>query len=143
MASKKLMTGLQKALTDETTSILQYLWQHWMVEGPYSPSFMEVFEKASRDEMKHMEIIAERIVVLGGDPNTQCGNVVKSRDAMQMVRDNVTAEKDAVKLYQELVVLADEEKDAATRHILESILVDEEKHLDMWETMLGRMDKGK
>ncbi|MBI3271166.1 MAG: ferritin-like domain-containing protein [Planctomycetes bacterium] len=142
MASKKLIAGLNKALADEIGSILQYLWQHWMVDGPYAPSFMEVFEKASRDEMRHMEIVGERIVVLGGDPTTQSSTVVKSRDAIQMVKDNLAAEKQAVQLYKELVKLADQEKDSATRHMLEGILLEEEAHLDLWQTMLGRMSPG-
>jgi bacterioferritin (cytochrome b1) len=50
----------------------------------------------------------------------------------------MAAEEEAVRLYKEAIVQANNEGDVGTRRILESILLDEEDHLNEFRTMLGK-----
>lgn len=134
----ELLGALNHALAEEMAAIVQYMWHHVMVKGMESPELMEKFRQTSMEEMKHAEMLAERIDYLGGTPTTAVGPIQMGGDAHQMVVDDLAAEERAIKMYREYVDLAQRLGDVVTRHILEEILEDEEEHAHLWETVLGR-----
>lgn len=136
-ASAKLLTALNEDLANEIAATIQYLWHHYMAEGMESPAIIELFEETSKDEMKHIEKLAQRIVYLGGEPTTQPSPVKKGGDLKKMIEDDLAAENGAIAQYKEHIKLAAAERDPTTRLMLENILSDEEEHADIWETTLG------
>jgi bacterioferritin len=136
-ASERLLQALNEDLSNEIAATIQYLWHHYMAEGMESPAVIELFEKTARDEMKHIEMLASRIVYLGGDPTTQPGKIAKGGDLRKMIQDDLNAENAAIAGYKNHIKIAAEEGDPTTRLMLENILSDEEKHADIWETTLG------
>ncbi len=135
MTTKEIIALLNKDLADELAAVIQYTWQHWVAEGMESPAIIELFEETARDEMKHMELLGERIVYLGGKPTVQPSPVKLSEKLRDMVQDNLADENEAIKQYKEHIKACAD--DPATRLMLEKILTDEEKHADRWETVLG------
>ena len=137
MSKQDVIKALNQDVTEELAAIIQYTWHHFMAEGMESPAIVDLFQKTAMDEMKHLEMLAERIVYLGGEPPTTLGDVRKGGDLRKMVQDDLEGEDRAISLYQQHIELAEREKDYTTRHILEEILEDEEGHADQWETALG------
>lgn len=134
---QKIIDALSQDVSLELGAIVQYLWHHYLAEGLESPAIIELFGKLARDEMKHLELFAERIVALGGEPPTRIAPVKKGGNLKKMVRDDLEGERNAIQVYKEHIRLAAQMGDTTTRLMLEEIVSDEEGHVDLWETTLG------
>ena len=135
--TQKVISILNEGVSNELGAIIQYLWHHYMAEGMASPAIIELFEKLSRDEMKHLEGFAERVVALGGEPTTQVAPVKKGGDLKKMIRDDLEGERNAIQVYKGHIRLAAELGDTTTRRMLEEVVGTEEDHASIWETTLG------
>lgn len=135
--SKKIIDALNEDREYELSAIMQYMGHHYEGKGMESPAIIDLFKKTSIDEMKHAEMLAERIVYLGGTPSTKPTQIMKGGDIRKMVSDDLSAENDAIKRYKAHIKLCIEEGDPTTRLMLENILSQEEEHADLWETVLG------
>ena len=134
---KKTIAALNQDVSLELGAVIQYLWHHYMAEGMESPAIIELQEKVSRDEMKHLEAFAERVIALGGEPPTEIAPVKKGGDLKKMIRDDLAGERNAIQVYKGHIKLAAELGDTTTRLMLEEIVSQEEGHVDLWETTLG------
>ncbi|MEK7688909.1 MAG: ferritin-like domain-containing protein [Deltaproteobacteria bacterium] len=135
--SKKIIDALNLDRAYELAAIVQYMGHHYEAEGIESPAVIEIFKKTSIDEMKHAEMLAEKIVYLGGVPVQKPTEVIRGGELKKMIKDDLAAENGAIKRYKEHIKLCEKEGDPATRLMLEKILSDEEDHADTWETTLG------
>jgi bacterioferritin len=128
--SKELLDAMNEALSEELASIIQYLWHHIQARGVQSPAIAGMFKATSMVEMKHAELIAERIDLLGGTPTTAIDAISPGShgDVARMLQDNLKAEEKAVAMYRKLVRMAREQDDPASRIMLEGILADTEGH---------------
>jgi bacterioferritin len=96
----------------------------------------EHFEKRAVDEMKHAEKLIGRIIFLEGIPvvsNLRKINI--GADVPKQLVNDLNAEMDAVKAYNEAIKLAGDVPDFATREVLEGILNDEDRHVDEIEEL--------
>lgn|SRR3990172_2000764 len=135
--SKKIIDALNMDRAFELAAIVQYMGHHYEAEGLESPAVIDIFKKTSIDEMKHAEMLAEKIVYLGGVPVQKPTEVIRGGELKKMIKDDLAAENGAIKRYKEHIKLCEKEGDPATRLMLEQILSDEEDHADTWETTLG------
>ena len=132
----EIIEALNRALTVELTAINQY-FLHGEICGNWGYDRLYAFiRKESIDEMKHAEMIAERIDELGGTPNINVGPISSGGDLEKMLRDNVAAEEEAVERYTKQIQDVGM-SDPTTRRLLEDILAEEERHLNEWRTLLG------
>ncbi len=136
--SQKIIDALNKDRADELSAIIQYMKHHYEGKGMESPSILSIFKEVAIDEMKHAEMLAERIVYLGGTPTKVPSPIVEGGDLKKMIQDDLDKENAAIKQYKEHIKLAEEENDTTTRRMLEEILSDEEGHADTWQTILGK-----
>ncbi len=134
---------LQTALATEIVCVLRYTMHYVAAVGIDSDSVKEEFAEHARDERKHMEAIADRINQLGGTPNldpeglatrsaTEYGN---AQNLVDMIKENLVAERIACEHYRELVRYFGE-KDPTTRVMLEGILAQEEDHANDMHDLL-------
>lgn len=135
--SKKIIDALNEDREFELGAIMQYMGHHYEAEGMESPAIIELFKKTAIDEMKHAEMLAERIVYLGGIPSTKPAPIMKGGELRKMVSDDLAAENGAIERYKKHIKLCIDEGDPTTRLMLEGILSQEEEHADLWETTLG------
>jgi len=138
---KKIIEALNKGVGREIAAIVQYQVHHVMAEGLESPAIIEMFEKTSLDEMRHMEELSERINYLGGEPTTKPWPIKTGGDLKQMVQDDLDVEYTAVKLYKEIVKLCADIGDTTSRLMMEKILAEEEDHVYQWERLLQKIKK--
>lgn len=136
-AKKKIIDVLNLDRAYELSAILQYMGHHYEGEGIDSPAILEIFKKTGVDEMKHAELLAERIVYLGGEPVQKPASVKRGGELKSMVKDDLDGENDAIERYKAHIKLCAELGDSTTRLMLEEILTQEEGHADTWETTLG------
>jgi len=134
---KKIIDVLNIDRSYELAAILQYMGHHYEGDGMESPAILEVFKKTAMDEMKHAELLGERIVYLGGQPVQKPASVKRGGEIKAMVMDDLEAENGAIERYKTHIKLCAELGDTTTRLMLEEILSQEEGHADAWETMLG------
>lgn len=137
MATERIIAALNEDISYELGAIMQYLWHHFTAEGLESPAIIELFKETSLEEMKHLSMLAERVVYLGGEPTAKIAPFKQGGDLRQMVQDDLEGERTAIRMYREHIRLCEEEGDPVTRLLLETILSDEEKHADRWETVLA------
>lgn len=136
MASKKLLGLLNDAIARELQVSIQYMWQHVLWNGPYGFAVKDEFKKIAIEEMKHAEAIAERLNFLGDVPTTKPTEIVVGNNLKEMLEQDKKDEEGAIKLYKEIINVAEEEKDIVTVKLFEKILEDEEEHLDFFQSVL-------
>jgi bacterioferritin len=141
MVSKELLEMLNKGIARELQVSIQYMWQHVMAKGIEGAVVENTFRQIAIAEMKHAEILAERLVFLDGVPtlNPETVHIGHTLDAM--LKENVQAEEEAIDLYKQAIQLASKEGDYTTRRMLEEILSNEEEHLDKFSTLLVGMTR--
>lgn len=137
----KIIDALNQVLELEIGAILQYLHHHWTGEGMESASILPLFQKTAMDEMKHCELVAERINFLEGDPSTKPAPVKKGGDLKKMMQDDLAGEYAAIEFYKKVIKLCADLGDTTTRLMMEQIVTQEEGHADQWETILQKSGK--
>ena len=136
MASKELLELLNKGIAREIQVSVQYMWQHVQWAGIAHFSVKDELKKIAVSEMKHAEVIAERLFYLGGVPTTKPEPIFVGKTLKEMLAKDMKDEDDAVKLYKKTILLAEKEGDITTAQIFKKILQDEEDHHDFFQSVL-------
>ncbi len=138
----KLIETLNSLLADELTAINQYMVHSEMCDNWGYEKLHKHFEKRAIDEMKHAEKLIGRILFLEGLPIvTNLRKIFIGADVPKQLENDHKAEEDAIKAYNDAIVLAGEIKDFATREVLESILKDEDIHIDQIEELQDQINQ--
>jgi len=135
-ASEKLLDMLNQAIAREIQVSIQYMWQHVQWSGVKGFAVQEELKQIAIAEMKHAEVIAERLFYLGGIPTTKPSPIFVGKTLKEMIAQNVKNEVEAIDLYQQIVELARKEGDETTNRIFREILEQEEDHHDTFTTLL-------
>lgn len=138
----EIIATLNELLSDELTAINQY-WVHAEMCADWGYERLhEAAEKRAREEMKHAEMLIERIIFLEGKPVVSNLNKIHIGGEVEAQHKNdVAAEVDAIAGYNAGVKQARELADNGTRRLLASILKDEEDHLDWLEAQLDQIEQ--
>jgi bacterioferritin len=138
----KLIATLNDLLADELTAINQYMVHSEMSDDWGYEKLHKHFEKRAIDEMKHAEKLIGRILFLEGLPTVSVLKKINIGATVdkQLASDRA-AEADAIRAYNEAIVLAGEVKDYATRDFLQGILNDEDGHMDGIEALQGQVEQ--
>ncbi|GAB4255745.1 MAG: ferritin-like domain-containing protein [Thermoleophilia bacterium] len=139
MADNKLIDTLNDLRARELAVIVQYMRHHYVVTGADGAALAGEFKDIAITEMRHAEELGERIDFLGGDPTTKPSPIKGGGKTLQdAAQIDLASEEEAVELYRKAIKEADEAGDVVTRRLLESILEDEEDHVNDFRTMLGQ-----
>ena len=128
MDKKEVVVLLNQDLADEHGAIIQYLTHAYaMGEGEMACEI----EAISRDEMRHLDWLAETIVELGGVPSLERGTMrMGGSQVTDWMQNNVMLEEGAIAQYKEQIKLIDDSK---IKRLLQRILSDEEAHHGQFE----------
>lgn len=130
MNTKKLIDLLNYDLAGELQAIIQYMQHGYLIGGVNRPQLHDVLEEVSKDEMKHAEELAERIVAMGGAPTVKPRPIVQAKTIKEMLTADLKGEQRALKDYAERIKQAESIGEVGTALIIENILVDEQHHAD-------------
>lgn len=140
---KQTIDILQTVLATEIVCVLRYTMNATVANGLSSQSVKEEFVTHASEEAGHMRQVANRINQLGGKPNfspeglatRSASQYTEGANLVEMIKENLIAERIACDHYQELIrFFAD--KDPATRVMMEGILVNEVEHANDMHDLL-------
>jgi bacterioferritin len=136
MDKKKIIELLNLDIEGEHGAIIQYLLHAYaMGEGEMSCEI----EALAREEMRHLDWLAETVVELGGTPSLKRGNMRMGGKAVsEWMANDVLLEDDAIKLYKEHIKAIDDPK---IKRLLKRILSDEESHRGDFEHFVDKSKK--
>ncbi|MDQ3000679.1 MAG: bacterioferritin [Fibrobacterota bacterium] len=135
---------LNEALATEIVCTLRYRRHFFMASGVNSESVKAEFKEHSDEELRHVDLIAERIVQLGGEPDFNPAGItsrshaeyVQGGSLEDMIRENLVAERIAIDSYREMIQYLGD-KDPTSRRLMEQILAVEEEHAEDLSSLLG------
>lgn len=137
MDVKKLVKLLNKAFSDEWLAYYQYWIGAKVVKGPMKEAVIAELIQHAADELRHADMLALRIIQLGGTPitkpedwykNTDCGYDAPENPFVKEILDqNIKGEQCAIMTYKNLVNLT-MSKDPVTYNVVLAILQDEVEH---------------
>src|SRR4029078_10027461 len=138
----KVIEYLNKALRHELTAVNQY-WLHYrLLENWGYQNLAKNGRKESIEEMEHADKLVARIIFLDGFPNMQILDPLHIGQTVKEVLDcDLAAEYSARALYEEAATHCHSVKDYVTRDLFESLMKDEEAHIDFLETQLELVSK--
>lgn len=139
----KTIDILQTVLATELVCVLRYTQHSVAASGLSSRGPKSEFAQHAREEQEHALAVAERINQLGGTPNfdpaglatRSASQFAAGHDLVDMIKENLIAERIAVEHYRELIRYFGED-DPTTRVLLEGILAVEEEHADDMHDLL-------
>ncbi|MFE4600571.1 bacterioferritin [Kitasatospora indigofera] len=133
---------LNEQLTAELTAINQYFLHAKMQENFGWTKLAKYTRHESFDEMKHAEILTDRILFLDGLPNYQrLFHVRVGQNVKEMFDADRQVEVEAIDRLRRGIVVMRAKNDITSANIFESILADEEHHIDYLDTQLELLEK--
>jgi bacterioferritin len=135
----KVLAELNKALREELTAINQYFLHAEMCENWGYHKLSEYIKKQSIGEMKHAEVLIERILFLDGSPSMMPLELNVGGTVKGMLESDLALEVSAVKQYNDAVAVATKEGDNGSRDLLVKLLKDEEDHVDFLEAQMHQI----
>ena len=138
----KVIEYLNRVLKNELTAINQYflharMYRNWGLKQLDEHEFKE-----SVDEMKHADMLIDRILFLEGLPNLQdIGKLKIGEHTREILECDLKLELEAIPDLREAIEYCETAKDYASRELFEDILESEEEHVDWLETQLDLIEK--
>ena len=138
----KAIECLQAQLKNELTAINQYflhyrMLKHWGFDKLAKKEYDE-----SIGEMKHADLLMDRIFMLDGLPNLQdLGKLLVGEDVPEILACDLTMERAAQATIKDGIAHCESVRDYVSRDLLQHILDDTEEHIDFLETQLQLVEK--
>jgi bacterioferritin len=134
---------LNEALATEIVCVLRYKRHYFMASGIHAQAVAEEFLEHANEEQTHADRIAHRIVQLGGEPDLNpeglatrsASEYVEGTTLLDMIREDLVAERVAIESYSEIVRYLGED-DPTSRRLMEELLAKEEEHADDLRTLI-------
>lgn len=134
---------LNEALASEIACMLRYRRHFYIVSRDGDTALMGELLDRANEEQRHADLIAERIVQLGGEPDlSPLGNCdrlcayAEDRSTADMVREELAAERIAIEAYEDILQMLGA-SDMVTRRLLEEILAEERVHAEELSARIG------
>jgi bacterioferritin len=134
---EKVIEVLNEALATEIVCYLRYKRHYFMASGINAGTAAAEFLEHATQEQQHADQLAQRIVQLQGAPNFDPAGLtdrshaeyVEGDTLLDMVREDLVAERIAIESYQEIIRWLGD-GDPTSRRLFEEILAVEEEHAD-------------
>ncbi|NLN59786.1 MAG: ferritin [Deltaproteobacteria bacterium] len=145
---EQLLEMLNKAYADEWLAYYQYWVGARVACGRMRGIVAEELAEHAAEELEHAEMLAERILTLGGTPllkpeelikESNCGYAVPSDpNTIKLLQQNIEGEQCAIETYKKLLDFV-KDKDPITYKLILDILEDEVEHEEDLEAILSDM----
>lgn len=139
---QNVIDALNAGLTIELTAINQYFIHAKMCRNWGFNKLAKHFYDESIEEMKHAEMLIDRILFLDGVPEIARYNVIRvGQTAEEQIRNSLQLELQGVEAYNNAIKLATDEKDNGSKELMDKILVETEESVDWAEAQLYRIEQ--
>ncbi len=134
---QSLVDGLNHDLASECRAVLMYIQYSAKLTGPYRHELRTLFQTEISDELRHAQLLADKIVALGGEPIPEAPPLPSAGNNEEMLKNVLAAEERAIADYTERVGQAEACGELGLKVDLESLLADETRHRDEFELILA------
>jgi bacterioferritin len=139
---EKSIELLNKAVRDELSAVHQYMYFHFHCDDQGYDLLSTLFKRAAIEEMGHIEQLAERILFLKGEVELDnTAEVEKITDTKKMLEVACGMEEQGIKDYNQWANECGADADAISKQLFESLVADEERHYDQFDTELDNMER--
>ncbi len=145
MDVNKVIELLNKAFADEWLAYYQYWLGAKVVAGPMKEAAIAELIEHANDELRHADMVANRIIQLGGEPlispkkwfdMTNCGyEEPNDYFVKKILEQNIKGEQCAISVYND-VIKEVAQKDHVTYNLALQILEDEVEHEEDLQSLL-------
>lgn len=141
MSKEQLIAGLNEDLGFEYAAVITYRTYASQVQGQWRVELRNFFESEIPDELGHAQILADKIVALGGVPVTESKPVKSATSAKQMLENALEDEVATIERYVERRKQAEEAGEHGLAVDLDDLIRDESNHRDEIRMILNRWDE--
>jgi bacterioferritin len=134
--TQKLLEGLQGDLEREIKGMLQYTYQASVLLGVGSLSISPYLRREAAEELKHIELLCDQIVGLGGTPKLATQKFSEARDLKAMLENDLDLERESILEYRERVKQAETAGEIGLKVRLEELIAEETEHVRQLERIL-------
>ena len=140
--SEKVIKLLNDGRKRELVAIMQYMIHHYELEDKGFDKLGDKMKEIAIVEMKHAEELAERILFLGGVPVSKPeADIQKGLAIIDKIKVDEKLEAGAIELYNDAVNVCAAEKDHVSKAIFEKLAIDENDHLDEFQTIREHIEQ--
>ncbi|VAW13900.1 Bacterioferritin [hydrothermal vent metagenome] len=139
---EKSIELLNKAIADELSAVHQYMYFHFYCDDLGYDLLANLFKRTAIDEMIHIESLAERILFLKGEVEMKASvEVTKIHEVKEMLLMACDMESGSANDYNKWANVCSQNADSVSKKIFESLVEDEERHFDQFDTEMENMKK--
>ncbi len=142
ISQEEFLEGLNVDLAHEYGAVIAYRTYASQVQGQWRMELRQFFEAEIPDELGHAQILADKIVALGGTPTTQAAPVKQGRDAREMLRNALEDEIETIDRYVKRRKQAESLGHYGLAVEFDDLIRDETTHRDEIQMILKRWDTG-
>jgi len=139
---EKSIELLNKAVADELSAVHQYMYFHFHCDDRGYDLLAGLFKKTAIEEMIHLEKLAERILFLKGDVEMNPADKTQQiHEVDEMLKLASSMEEQSAREYNLWANECSQNADAISKQLFESLVADEERHYDQFDTELDNIKK--
>lgn len=142
ITQEAFLEGLNTDLAHEYAAVITYRTYASQVQGQWRMELRQFFESEIPDELGHAQILADKIVALGGTPTLRAAEVKPADNAQEMLRNALEDEKETIERYVRRRRQAEELGHYGLAVELDDLIRDESTHRDEIGMILKRWDTG-
>ncbi len=133
---EKLIELLNLDLTLEYSAAIQYIQHAAVMTGAQFGDIIKELRIHANEEIAHAITLADQIDFLGGVPTIEVGEMKTSDDNIEMLKQDLEGEEDAIRRYKVRIEQAEELKEFALAQQLRNILATEQEHaMDLYQAL--------
>lgn len=132
-----LVDAINEGLAFEYAAVITYRTYASQVQGPHRRELRDFFASEIPDELAHAQILADKVVALGGVPATEPASVKSTSEPKEMLSNALADEKATIQRYVKLRELATASAEYGLAVDLDDLIADETHHRDEIQLILN------
>ncbi|MBR9977179.1 MAG: bacterioferritin [Bacteroidetes bacterium] len=139
---EKSIELLNRAVADELLAVHQYMYFHFQCDDQGFELLSTLFRRVAIEEMMHVEMLAERILFLGGEVDMTVGGEVQYlHEVQRMLELAKKMELSSAQDYNKWANESSANADSNSKKLFERLVDDEERHFDLYDTEVRNLEQ--